>query len=133
MSDEEMVQVPKALIQVLFDLTTNTMDFGSGFYDDEEQEAMVFLANLLGIDPLLAIQKSHKCMWRAKFLGSDQPVHCLTDWYDQKWPEPHQRRYCVDCSGGQEERPIPIAKGVTPPNSETLFQSGRSPEEGSKP
>lgn len=50
MSDEQ-ITIPKHSAQVLFDALCSSMDFGSGFLDTEEVEALRALAVALGVDP----------------------------------------------------------------------------------
>ena len=50
MSDD--ITMPKVLLQVLFDTAVGSMDFGSGFLDDEEVKALRQVAELLGVDPM---------------------------------------------------------------------------------
>lgn len=50
MSDE-MITIPKLTAQILFDALANSMDFGSGFLDTEEVEALRGLAVAIGVDP----------------------------------------------------------------------------------
>ena len=38
-------------IRILFDVATNSLDFGSGFLDNEEVEALRRVAVYLGVDP----------------------------------------------------------------------------------
>lgn len=47
----EQITIPKLTAQILFDAIAQSMDFGSGFLDTEEVEAMRGLAVALGIDP----------------------------------------------------------------------------------
>ena len=46
--------VPDEDVRVLFDIATNSLDFGSGFLDDEEVETLRRVAVMLGVDPKLA-------------------------------------------------------------------------------
>jgi len=49
---DEQITIPKLTAQILFDELTSTLDFGSGFLDTEEVEALRGLAMALGVDPL---------------------------------------------------------------------------------
>ncbi len=46
-----MTDVPTEDLKVLFDALVSSMDFGSGFLDTEEVEALRNIAVLLGVDP----------------------------------------------------------------------------------
>lgn len=48
----EMVTLPVEDVKALLDIATNSMDFGSGFWDHEECEAARKIAVALGIDPM---------------------------------------------------------------------------------
>lgn len=50
MSDE-LITIPKLTAQILFDALVHSMDFGSGFLDTEEVEALRGMAVALGVDP----------------------------------------------------------------------------------
>lgn len=45
-------EVPDSTLRILFDALTNSMDFGSGFLDSEDVEALRAVAVLLGVDPM---------------------------------------------------------------------------------
>lgn len=46
-----MTEVPAEDLKVLFDALVSSMDFGSGFLDTEEVNALRNVAVLLGVDP----------------------------------------------------------------------------------
>lgn len=48
---DEQVTIPKLTAQIVFDALVQSMDFGSGFLDTEEVEALRGLAVALGVDP----------------------------------------------------------------------------------
>lgn len=60
MPTEEILTVPKVLVQILFDAVCNSMDFGSGFLDTEDVEALRTTAALLGVDPKVATPDAMK-------------------------------------------------------------------------
>lgn len=47
----EQITIPKLTVQILFDALVHSMDFGSGFLDSEEVEALRGLAVAIGVDP----------------------------------------------------------------------------------
>lgn len=52
--EDDMVQVRRGDLRALLDLATGSMDFGSGFWDDEQVEIARKVAGVLNIDPMLA-------------------------------------------------------------------------------
>lgn len=58
---DETLMVPRALLQCVFDAAINSMDFGSGFLDDEEVAALRELAVILGVDPMEATPRQFAC------------------------------------------------------------------------
>jgi hypothetical protein len=44
------VTLPRGMVQVLYDLAINSLDFGSGFWGSEESMAVAKLAGLLGFE-----------------------------------------------------------------------------------
>ena len=45
------VTVPREMLRIVFDAAVNSLDFGSGFLDDEDVEALRDIAIRLGADP----------------------------------------------------------------------------------
>ncbi len=60
MGNDRTVTVAFADLQMVFDTATNSMDFGSGFLDDEEIEALRRIAIVLGVDPIVAEPESYQ-------------------------------------------------------------------------
>ena len=50
----ELVMLPKAAVQALLDIAVSSMDFGSGFWEQDETDAARYIAKQLGVDPLEA-------------------------------------------------------------------------------
>lgn len=46
----ELIEVPFELLQKMFDLVIGSMDFGSGFFDKEDHDAIADAADLLGVN-----------------------------------------------------------------------------------
>ena len=106
MSDEQ-ITLPRPLLEAVFDIATGSMDFGSGFLCDEEQEALRELATKLGIDPMRATQHTHRCKYR----GS----HVWGDWYTppaRPGYVPVTSRHCRECQR-REDAPAPPQSGET--------------------
>lgn len=88
MSEDEQITLPKPLLQAVFDIAIGSMDFGSGFLDDEEQEHLRALAVALGVDPMVATQRNYLCKYR----GSHE-------WRRQDYSD---ARVCIDCKKHEE-------------------------------
>lgn len=93
---EDTITLSSSIAQAVFDIATESMDFTSGFLDDEEQDALVELAIALGIDPMRAVQHTHRCKRRAKAAGVDKPIHSWSSWVVGTFPVRRQR-FCNDC------------------------------------
>jgi hypothetical protein len=50
----EQVTIPKRYLQELFDLAVNSMDFGSGYWDNDDVVTGRAVAEVLGVDPATA-------------------------------------------------------------------------------
>lgn len=48
------INVPHTTLQILFDAVMNSLDFGSGFLDNDDVQALRDCAVLLDVDPVLA-------------------------------------------------------------------------------
>lgn len=59
-----MTLIDDRLLRVLFDVATGSMDFGSGFLDDEEVAALREVAVLIGADPDDATPEKFRCKYR---------------------------------------------------------------------
>jgi hypothetical protein len=82
--------------QVLFDIAVGSLDFGSGFLDDDDVEVLRAVAVKLDVDPWTATPDNHK------------PKYCPGhEWGQWTTPHPHrlrsgygclrQWRYCTIC------------------------------------
>lgn len=64
--DEQVVEISRAVLCAVFDAAIGSMDFGSGFLDDEEVRALRACAVVLGADPMTATPSNFRC----KYSGS---------------------------------------------------------------
>lgn len=55
----EMITLPKEQLQAIFDLAVNSMDFGSGFWGDDEVRAGRAIAVVLGVNPMAATPSTY--------------------------------------------------------------------------
>lgn len=63
-ADETVVKTEH--LQILFDALVQSMDFGSGFLDTEEVEALRAIAEDLGVDPMVATPSAFKAQYARK-------------------------------------------------------------------
>src|SRR4051812_43093780 len=61
--DDETIEVRRGDIQALLDLATGSMDFGSGFWDEEQVEIVRKIAAVLGVDPMLVTPSNFTCKY----------------------------------------------------------------------
>lgn len=69
----DIVTIDRKLLQIAFDCAVNSMDFGSGFFDDEEVEGLRAIAVLLGVDPMVATPRNFICKYEKKHQPYDYP------------------------------------------------------------
>ena len=62
----ETVTVDRTMLQIVFDCAVGSMDFGSGFLDDEEVTGLRAIAGYLGVDPMLATPLNFQCKYTGK-------------------------------------------------------------------
>ncbi len=83
----EIIEVPRHVLAAVFDALVTSMDFGSGFMEDEDVEALRTVAVLLGTDPQEATPYGYRC----KYSGTHEP-------------HPFDPSLCREC-----KKPIPNA------------------------
>jgi hypothetical protein len=73
----DAVQIDRTVLQIVFDVAVNSMDFGSGCLVDEDVEALRAVAVLLEVDPMLATPDNFKCKYAGehKLWGSELPKY----------------------------------------------------------
>ena len=57
------VTIDKMVLRALLDLATGSMDFGSGFWDNEQVEIARKVAVVLGVDPNDVTPQNFKCTY----------------------------------------------------------------------
>lgn len=92
------IMVPKELLQITFDSAVHSMDFGSGFLDDEEVVALRAVAELLGVDPKHATPSNFYEKYECSVRGHDWRQH--SHW---KTKEPFWA--CRGCGRNVDEQP----------------------------
>ncbi len=81
--------------RAVFDVAVRSMDFGSGFLDDEEVSLLRRAARLLGVDPMEATPSNFRCKYSGKHTGHCWPAgsafviatcaDCVRPWDSQPW------------------------------------------------
>lgn len=71
---DEQITIPKLTAQILFDALVQSMDFGSGFLDTEEVEALRAMAVALGVDPAVATPAEFTGNYQHQFKPMDQAM-----------------------------------------------------------
>jgi len=65
-----MAEIDDRLLRIVFDVAVHSMDFGSGFLDDEEVAALREVAVTLGVDPAEATPGNFRCQYRGHHAAS---------------------------------------------------------------
>ena len=81
MGASKKVLVNRELLQIVFDLVVNSMDFGSGFFDEDDVKATRELATIIGLDPMVGTPENMKCQFGAEHkpypYGSGAQTTCM--------------------------------------------------------
>jgi hypothetical protein len=97
------VTIDLDVLQKTFDTAVNSMDFSSGFLDDEEVTALRACAVVLGVDPLQATPQNFICKYRESGHRWYVPFGESSEWRRDETgiysPERSTRlvRSCEDC------------------------------------
>lgn len=81
--EDEIIEVRKGDLRAVLDVATMSMDFGSGFLDNEQVEALRKAAIILGLDPKVATPANFTCHydgahdWRASGYGGRRLWRCV--------------------------------------------------------
>ncbi len=92
-----MTVIDDRLLRIVFDIAVNSMDFGSGFLDDEEVTVLREVAGILGVDPDVATPRTFKC----RYSGSHDATPYMATrfrWDTSQCLPPH-RRVPGNCQG----------------------------------
>ena len=66
--------IPHDVAQVVFDVAVGSLDFGSGFLDNDEITALRAFAEAIGVDPAKATPSNFVCVF--------DPPHQWDEWRD---------------------------------------------------
>lgn len=94
--EDELVTIRKGDLRAVLDVATQSMDFGSGFLDNEQVEALRKLAGIIGIDPLVATPSNFTCQYKGEH------EWLMTSWGKAPWA-------CALCRHTSDVKP----EGVT--------------------
>ncbi|UOF81957.1 hypothetical protein [Caudoviricetes sp.] len=72
---EGEVTIDKSVLRALLDLATGSMDFGSGFWDNEQTEIARKVATVLGIEPRTVTPGNFKCQYDGHVLFDVSKTH----------------------------------------------------------
>lgn len=61
--EDEPVTIRRGDLRALLDVATGSMDFGSGFLDNEQVEALRKVASVLGVDPIIVTPSNFVCQY----------------------------------------------------------------------
>lgn len=67
------IKLPREAAQCVFDALCNSMDFGSGFLDTEDVDALRTLAEAIGVDPAVGTPDSFKSQYPHTFEPANDP------------------------------------------------------------
>ncbi len=68
------VSLGRQLLQDLFDVATSSLDFGSGFLDDDQVRSLREIAVVLGVDPLVATPSNYVCRYTGEHKLDSPPA-----------------------------------------------------------
>lgn len=98
--EDEMIEVRRGDLRALLDLATSSMDFGSGFWDEEQTEIARKIAGVLDVDPQLVTPYNFACKYNGKHHWQHIPKSDRTDYGGAT-------RICVQCRHTDVPRPRP--------------------------
>ncbi|MHB8490615.1 MAG: hypothetical protein ACYDA6_00150 [Solirubrobacteraceae bacterium] len=82
--EDDEITIRRGDLRALLDLATSSMDFGSGFWDNEQVEIARKIAGVLGVDPLIVTPPNFTFDYVCKAKG--QHKWRAVDWRNSvKW------------------------------------------------
>jgi hypothetical protein len=70
----KVIKVEREVLQCVFDTAVSSLDFGSGFLDHKEVNALRTIAKLLGVDPEKATPYNFLCEFNGHTPYSDERI-----------------------------------------------------------
>ena len=107
-----MAEIDDEVLRALFDTAVHSMDFGSGFLDDEEVAALRAAAAVLGVDPAEGTPANFRCKYRGHHEAKPYlDMQIFTSWADGRQKNVYRSRggqlvidhgrqigmFCADC------------------------------------
>ena len=108
-----MAEIDDEVLRALFDTAVHSMDFGSGFLDDEEVASLRTVAVVLGVDPWEATPAKFRCKYRGHHKAKPYlDMQIFTSWADGRQKNVYDRlanghlvqerarqigMFCADC------------------------------------
>lgn len=96
--EDDTIEVRRGDLRALLDLATGSMDFGSGFWDEEQAEIARKIAGVLDVDPVLVTPPNMVCKYKGEHVWQDVSNSPLLIWRGAT-------KYCVFCSHTDLDRP----------------------------
>jgi hypothetical protein len=87
--EDEVIEVRRGDLRALLDLATGSMDFGSGFWDNEPVEIARKIAGVLDIAPVLVTPHNFTYQYVCQAKGEHK-------WREVNWGS-HTKWYCDVC------------------------------------
>jgi hypothetical protein len=100
--EDDMVEIRRGDLRAILDVATGSMDFGSGFLDNEQVEAIRLVAQMLGIDPLIVTPRNFVCLYNGEHQWKWQPNWNVSPTKKGGW-------WCPLCHHTDTERPAPTS------------------------
>src|SRR4051812_40075222 len=89
--EDEVIQIRKGDVRAVLDVATMSMDFRSGFLDNEQVEALRKAATILGIDPIVVTPSNFVCQYTGQHVWQEiNEYHCSCGLTTRSQPCPHQ-------------------------------------------
>lgn len=71
--EDDTVTIRRGDLRALLDVATGSMDFGSGFLDNEQVEVLRKVADMLGVEPTLVTPSNFVCQYKGSHAWSGKP------------------------------------------------------------
>jgi hypothetical protein len=87
-----VAEIDDQVLRALFDVAVSSMDFGSGFLDDEEVVSLRRAAEIIGVDPMAATPDNFKCKYRQHHAAMAYlDISMFTAWVDGRKKNAYDR------------------------------------------
>lgn len=104
--EDEVVSIRKGDLRAIMDVGTMSMDFGSGFLDNEQVQALRKGAEILGIDPLVVTPSNFTCQYNPPHQWKESTYYYATRPPTSRAARQPRRSWrCVRCGSHTSEEP----------------------------